>query len=170
MPVQGELVFYTQPRPPPWSSGQSSWLQIQRSQDSPRCQIFGEAVCLERGSLSLMNTTEEQPGRNSSGPCLKSRECGRGDPLSLPSNTLYPQKLALTSPTSGGRSVGIVLSRTEATMSFRYTAYICSSYEYSTIRQKFKLRRQRFRNFSANSGYVQNWKLTKTTIFKYLEF
>jgi hypothetical protein len=29
--------------------------------------------------------------------------------------TLYPQKLALTSPTSGGRSVGIVRSRTKAT-------------------------------------------------------
>jgi hypothetical protein len=29
--------------------------------------------------------------------------------------TIYPQKLALTSPRSGGRSVGIVLSRTKAT-------------------------------------------------------
>jgi len=28
---------------------------------------------------------------------------------------LYPQKLALTSPTSGGRSVGIVRVRTKAT-------------------------------------------------------
>jgi len=28
---------------------------------------------------------------------------------------LYPQKLALTSPTGGGRSVGIVLSRTKVT-------------------------------------------------------
>jgi len=28
---------------------------------------------------------------------------------------LYPQKLALTSPTGGGRSVGIVRSRTNAT-------------------------------------------------------
>jgi hypothetical protein len=28
---------------------------------------------------------------------------------------LYPQRLALTSPTSGGRSVGIVRSRTQAT-------------------------------------------------------
>jgi hypothetical protein len=28
--------------------------------------------------------------------------------------SLYPQKLALTSPTSGGRSVGIVRSRTKA--------------------------------------------------------
>jgi hypothetical protein len=30
-------------------------------------------------------------------------------------DTLYSQKLAVTSPTSGGRSVGIVLSRTQAT-------------------------------------------------------
>jgi hypothetical protein len=29
--------------------------------------------------------------------------------------TLYPQKLALASPTSGSRSVGIVCSRTKAT-------------------------------------------------------
>jgi hypothetical protein len=28
---------------------------------------------------------------------------------------LYPPKLALTSPTSGGRSIGIVRSRTQAT-------------------------------------------------------
>jgi hypothetical protein len=32
-----------------------------------------------------------------------------------PCDTLYPQKLALISPTSGGRSVGIVYSRTQAT-------------------------------------------------------
>jgi hypothetical protein len=32
-----------------------------------------------------------------------------------PRGTLYPQKLALTSPTSGGRSAGIVRLRTEAT-------------------------------------------------------
>jgi hypothetical protein len=32
-----------------------------------------------------------------------------------PRNTLYPQKLALSSPTSGGRPVGIVRLRTKAT-------------------------------------------------------
>jgi len=32
---------------------------------------------------------------------------------------LYPQKLALTSPTGGGRSVGIVRVRTKATEFFR---------------------------------------------------
>jgi hypothetical protein len=35
--------------------------------------------------------------------------------LRWPRNTLYPQKLALTSPTSHGRWVGIVCLRTTAT-------------------------------------------------------
>jgi hypothetical protein len=40
---------------------------------------------------------------------------GRGEPLRWLRDTLYPQKLALTSPTSGGRLVGIVCLRTKAT-------------------------------------------------------
>jgi hypothetical protein len=35
--------------------------------------------------------------------------------LRWPRDTLYPQNLALTSPTSAGRSVSIVRSRTKAT-------------------------------------------------------
>jgi hypothetical protein len=46
---------------------------------------------------------------------LEIREYSRRDPSRSPRGTLYPQKLALTSPTSGGRSVGIVRSRTLAT-------------------------------------------------------
>jgi hypothetical protein len=38
-----------------------------------------------------------------------------GDSLRWTRNTLYPQKLALTLPTSGGPSVGIVRSRTKST-------------------------------------------------------
>jgi hypothetical protein len=34
-------------------------------------------------------------------------------PSRWPRGTLYPQKLAITSPTSGGRSVGIVRSLTQ---------------------------------------------------------
>jgi hypothetical protein len=45
---------------------------------------------------------------------LQIREYGRRDPSCWPGGTLYPQKLALTSPTSGGRWVGIVRSRTKA--------------------------------------------------------
>jgi len=39
---------------------------------------------------------------------------------------LYPQKLALTSPTGGGRSVGMVRSRTKATeFSLIYVYLLC---------------------------------------------
>ena len=48
-------------------------------------------------------------------PVQKTEINGRGDPLRWPRDTFYPQKLALTSPTGGGRSVGIVRSRTKAT-------------------------------------------------------
>jgi hypothetical protein len=51
---------------------------------------------------------------------LESREYGRGDPSRWSRGTLYPQRLVPTSPTSGGRSVGIVRSRTQATEFFLY--------------------------------------------------
>jgi hypothetical protein len=47
-------------------------------------------------------------------PCLENREHGRRDPSRWPRGTLYPQKLAITLPRSGGRSVSIVRSRTQA--------------------------------------------------------
>jgi hypothetical protein len=101
--------------PPLWSSSQSSWLQIQRSGvDSRSYQIFWEVVGLERGPLSLMSTTEELPGRESSGSSLEGREYGC-NPSRWPRSTLYLQKLAGTLPTSDGRSVGIVCSWTQAT-------------------------------------------------------
>jgi hypothetical protein len=46
---------------------------------------------------------------------LENREYGRKDPSRLPRGTLYLQRLALTSPTSGDLSVDIVHSRTQAT-------------------------------------------------------
>jgi hypothetical protein len=47
-------------RPLLWSSGQSSWLQIQRPGfNSLRYQIFWEGVGLEWGPLSLVSTIEE---------------------------------------------------------------------------------------------------------------
>jgi hypothetical protein len=46
---------------------------------------------------------------------LENREYGCRGPSRRPRGTLYPQKLALTSPTSGGRLVGAVHWRTQAT-------------------------------------------------------
>jgi hypothetical protein len=50
----------------------------------------------------------------SKAPALESREYGHRDPSRWSRGTLYPQKLALTSLTSGGRSVGIVRLRAHA--------------------------------------------------------
>jgi hypothetical protein len=82
--------------PPLWSRGQSSWLQIQRSRVRVR---FTELPYVLRSSGSGTGSTQ-------------TREICHAD---WPRGILYPQKLALTAPTSGGRSVGIVLWRTNAT-------------------------------------------------------
>jgi hypothetical protein len=89
----------------------SSWLQIQRpGLDSRRYQVFWEVLCLERGPLNLVSTSEEK--RKTSGSSLENRDCGHRADCAAP---YYPQKLALTSPRNGGRWVGIVRSRTQAT-------------------------------------------------------
>jgi hypothetical protein len=111
-----DICYVEESRPPLWSGGKCPWLQVQRSGfDSRRYQIFWEAVGLERGPLSFVTTIEELLERKSSGSGLEIREYGRRYPLLWPRGFLYPQKLTLTSPTSGRRSVGIVRSRTEAT-------------------------------------------------------
>jgi hypothetical protein len=87
---------------PVWPSGQSSWLQIQRTGfDSWRCQIFWEVVGLEWGPLTLVSTIEYLLGRHSSSFGLEIREYGCRDPLYWPHYTLYLQKLALTLLTTG---------------------------------------------------------------------
>jgi hypothetical protein len=72
-------------------------------------------VGLERGPVSLMSTNEQLLGRNSSGSGLESREYGRRDRYADHVEPSISKMLALISPTSGGRSVGIVRSRTQAT-------------------------------------------------------
>jgi hypothetical protein len=109
-------MSYVLTLPSLWCSGQSSWLQIQKSGfDSRSYQILWEVVGLERSPLSLVSTIEELLERKSSGCGLENREYGRRDPLLWPHGTIYSQKLALTSLTSSGRSVGIVRSRTQST-------------------------------------------------------
>jgi hypothetical protein len=127
-------------RSPLWSSGQSSWLQIQNSGfDSRRYQIFWEVVGLERVPLSLVSTIEFLLGRKSSGSGLESREYGRRDPSRWPRYTLNPQKLALTSPTSGGRSVFIVRSRSFFFSKFFpiqiFNLFFCFSLQYNSKAQ-----------------------------------
>jgi hypothetical protein len=65
-------------------------------------------VGLEQGPLSLVRIIEELLERTVAAPVYKTEINGHGDSLRCPRDTLCPLKLALTSPTSGGRSVGIV--------------------------------------------------------------
>jgi hypothetical protein len=86
------ICYVEKSRPPLWSSGQSSLLQIQRSGfDSRRYQIFWEVV-------GFVSTIEELLGRKSSASVLENRDYGHREPSCWPRGTLYPQKLALTSP------------------------------------------------------------------------
>jgi hypothetical protein len=63
-----------------------------------------------------VRTIEELLEWKSSSSGLEKTEINcRGNYLRWPRNTLYPQKLALTSPTSGGLSFGIVRLQTKAT-------------------------------------------------------
>jgi hypothetical protein len=78
-----------------------------------------KVVGLERGPLSLVGAIEELLERKSSGSGLENRYYGpRG------SDALTTQKLAPNSPTSGGRLVGIVRSRTHATEFVLFVCYL----------------------------------------------
>jgi hypothetical protein len=72
-------------------------------------------VGMERGPLILVCTIEELLGRNSSGSGLENRDMAVGISHADHATPFYPQKLAITSLTNGGLSVGIVRWRTQAT-------------------------------------------------------
>jgi hypothetical protein len=100
--------------------GRYSWSEFLATEPEVRVRFSALSNCLRSsgsgtGPLSLVSTTEELLGRKTSDFGLQDREYDRRNPLRWPRGTLYPQKLALTSPTRGGGSVGIVRSRTQTT-------------------------------------------------------
>jgi hypothetical protein len=70
---------------------------------------------LERGPLSLVSTIEELLGRESSGSGLEIRDYGRRGSAALTTGHHLSTEVSTNFLTSGGRSVGIVRSRTQAT-------------------------------------------------------
>jgi hypothetical protein len=84
--------------------------------DSQRYQIFWEVLCLERGPLSLVRITEELLEWKSSGSGIENRESTAvGIRCAGHATPSIRKRLAITSPTSGGRSVDIVRLRTKTT-------------------------------------------------------
>jgi hypothetical protein len=81
---------------------------------------------------------------------------GRGDSLRWPRNTLYPLKWTLTSPTSGGRSVGIVRF---ADWNHRVCLLVSSSRERERERAELHHSQCRERvNYGHESRGIQNKK------------
>ena len=68
--------------------------------------------------MLLWSAIEELLEQKVAAPVQKTEINGRGIRCADHVTPLYPQKLALTSPTSGGPSVGIVRLRTKATEVF----------------------------------------------------
>jgi hypothetical protein len=102
--------------PPLWSSGQSFWLQIQRSR--VRFPALPHFLSSSGSGMGSTQPRELNWGatwiKKVAAPVQKTEINGRGDPLRWPRYTpSIRKKLALTSPTGGGRSVGIVRSRTK---------------------------------------------------------
>jgi hypothetical protein len=66
------------PRPPLWSSGQNSWLQIRRPGFDFQHYQKKKVVGLERGPLSLVSTIEELLDRKVAAPVLKTENTAVG--------------------------------------------------------------------------------------------
>jgi hypothetical protein len=103
--------------PPLWYS----WLEIQSSRIR-----FSTLRDFLRSSGSGTGSTQPREynwgatRKENSSSGLQSQEYGRREPFCWPRN-LYQQKLALTSLTSGGRSVGSVCSRTKVTVVYGFS-------------------------------------------------
>jgi hypothetical protein len=101
---------------PLWSSGESSWLQIQRSGfDFRYYQIFWEVVGLDRGLLSLVTTIEELLGRGTAAAVLITEITAAGEPPRWLSFTPLFAKVVTNFADKLRFSVGVVRSRTHAT-------------------------------------------------------
>jgi hypothetical protein len=113
-------------RQPLWSSGQSFWLQIQRSWARfPALSDFSEKQWVWNGVHSaswgqLRSYLEEIV----TAPVKKTETNDRGGSVALTTQHPLSAKVGTTSPTSGGRSVGIVRSRTKATVFFTHIDFL----------------------------------------------
>jgi hypothetical protein len=117
---KGHLDSYTLPL---CSSGQSSWLQIQRSRVRfPALSDFLRSSGSGSGSTQPHEDNRSYLNGKVAAMGLENRDYGCGDTLRWPSDTVYQLKLVLTSPTGCGRPVGIVRLRTKTT-DFLYSIY-----------------------------------------------
>jgi hypothetical protein len=102
--------------PPLWSGGQSFWLQIHSSR--VRFPALPDFLSSSWSGTGSTQSREVNWGatwiKRSCGSRSRKQINGRGDPLRWPRDNPLSAKVG-TTPTGGGRSVGIVRSQTKAT-------------------------------------------------------
>jgi hypothetical protein len=104
----------------------------------PALPDFLRSIGSGTGSTQPCDYNWEATRMKSSGSGLEMREYRHRYPSLWPRSIIYPHKLALTSPTTGGRSVDIVRSRTQVTM---FVFFIGNNVFYeSGIRQIYAVR------------------------------
>jgi hypothetical protein len=98
-----------------------AWIFTQNAVSFPHFNVhkFYKTQSSGTGSTQPREDNWGATWKESSAPVYKTEINGRGDSLRWPRDTLYRLKLALTSPTSGGRSVGIVRWQTKAPVFFQ---------------------------------------------------
>jgi hypothetical protein len=112
-----------------------------------------KVVDLERGPLSILSTTEELLDGKGAAPVSKTENTAVGIRHADHVAPSIRNKLAITSPTSGGRSVGIVRSRTQ-TMEFFF--WDRPETEYEMPKEKKKKMKMKFDHFCANISIVHH--------------
>jgi hypothetical protein len=144
--------------------------------------MFLETVGMERGPLSLVSITELLEWKSSGSGSTNLRVTAVGIRRADHTTSVYPQKLALTSPTCGGRSVGVVLLRTKATkFSFWVYHWIIPdsrlrlksfSRSTTTFDQEMQSVCQRGFSLYSDAGLMMNTDLLKThleTVYLYFD-
>jgi hypothetical protein len=126
---------------------------------------------LERCPLSLVNITEELLHRKSRGSrSRKLRLTAVGIRFADHATPIYQQKLALTSPTSGGRSVGIFCLRLQPRSLVISLCYICTHTHTqsaaSVIRTNYSTSMFASSNRSDYWISIQIWFLSKNCLFE----